>query len=68
MENTMTGSIDLVDIKTLGFLSERHTEGAAYHPTSWPGKICNNSHNHASIWPGYGRVVCPDCQRVYVNK
>jgi hypothetical protein len=71
METIQYGSMDISDIEALKNLnkSERHIEGTTFHPENFPSiKICPNSHNHVSIWPGYGRIPCPDCQRVYVNK
>lgn len=35
---------------------------------SYPGKteICPNRYNHISAFPGFDRVICPECQKVYV--
>jgi len=29
---------------------------------------CPNKINHASAWPGSGRMLCPWCGQVYVRK
>ena len=47
--------------------SERYQEGNPVRRDEWAGKICPNSHNHVSAFPGYGRSICPDCMRVYVR-
>jgi len=48
-------------------LSERYIEGNPIRPNDWPIKICTNSYNHVSAFPGYQRVICPECHRVYVK-
>ncbi len=31
-------------------------------------KPCRNQHRHVSSFPGYGRELCPACQKYYIRK
>ena len=37
------------------------------HMNREPQLGCPNWYNHVSAFPGYGRILCPWCQAVYVK-
>lgn len=39
-----------------------------YQPLFNEQPLCINRFNHVSAWPGYGRIICPNCHKVYVRK
>ena len=40
---------------------EQRREARSARPCPWQSR-------HVSAWPGYGRELCPCCQRLYIHK
>lgn len=40
----------------------------SYSPIFQEQAECSNRYNHISAFPGFGRVICPTCRKVYIRR